>query len=118
MSEKKVTSDDYGKTLSLDPDVPVTKRALGVLHLQYLPWAVSKEEANGLTDGTYIIKNGEVVRPDCCTATDDILLTTMCAWCRRYKKANGEWSDLSLPDTEDRVSHGICPDCESELDKP
>jgi hypothetical protein len=46
-------------------------------------------------------------------------LLIRCAWCGRVK-AGDDWFDVTAhghltPGTVDRCSHGICPDCFSEL---
>ena len=39
-------------------------------------------------------------------------LPTVCAWCRRVRSSQGEWSEPDLPELDGRIAtHGICPTC-------
>ena len=39
--------------------------------------------------------------------------TTVCAWCRKIKDQDGQWSDCDwhLRDAGLEVTHGICEEC-------
>jgi hypothetical protein len=42
--------------------------------------------------------------------------TTICAWCKKKHKVNGKWVPWN-GEHEGPVSHGICDDCETEVNK-
>lgn len=38
-------------------------------------------------------------------------ITTLCAWCGRIKRSEGEWEPSLEAELDWNTTHGICPDC-------
>jgi len=38
-------------------------------------------------------------------------ITTLCAWCGRIKRTEGEWESRLGAEIDCNTTHGICPEC-------
>jgi hypothetical protein len=38
-------------------------------------------------------------------------ITTLCAWCGRIKRTEGEWESPVGMELDSNTTHGICPEC-------